>query len=126
MRYHWTILILLTLILCISCVTTKQEPILVDTSEMSDDLMRASQEGNTAEVRAFLDAGTEVNATDDDGFTALMWASAAGTLEVIRLLIEEGANVNAQSNDGETVLVVALQEGHTEIVELLKKAGAKE
>ena len=91
MRYNWMILILSTLIIDISCVTTEQEPILIDTSKISDDLLRAFQEGNTAEVRTLLDAGTEVNATDGDGFTALMFTSGYGHPEVAKLLIEAGA-----------------------------------
>jgi len=118
------ILILFTLILCISCARTEQEPILVDTSKMSDDLLRASREGNTAEVRSLLDAGAEVNATDDDGFTALIWALTAGSPEVVRLLIYSGADVNAQDNYGITALIAASQYGHTDISKLLIEGGA--
>lgn len=126
MRYNWMILILLTLILCISWVTTEQETILINTSKMSDDLLRASREGNTAEVRTLLDAGAEVNAANDDGFTALMAASVKGHTDIAKLIIKAGADVNAQTNDRFTALMYASQYGHTEIVELLKKAGARE
>ena len=98
MRHNWTILILLTLILCISCITTEQEPILMDTSEMSDDLLRASREGNTDKVQTLLDAGIEVNAAADDGITALTNASAEGHSEVAYLLIEAGVTSQIDLN----------------------------
>jgi ankyrin repeat protein len=119
MRYSWIVLILLTLFTTVLCFAT-------DNSKINEDLRRAAQSGNTAEVRSLLDAGAEVNATDDDGFTALLLASTWGHPEVVHLLIKAGADVNAQDKDGATELMHASQAGHTEIVELLKRAGAKE
>jgi ankyrin repeat protein len=119
MRYSWIVLILLTLFTTVLCFAT-------DNSKINEDLRRAAQSGNTAEVRSLLDAGIEVNATDNVGYTALMWASGMGHPEVAKLLIETGADINAQNNNGRTALMHASQAGHTEIVELLKRAGAKE
>jgi len=111
MRHNWTILILLTLILCISCVTTDDKPTTIDSSKINADLRRAAESGNIDEVRTLLDAGAELNATDDEGFTALMYASWIGHSEVAKLLIEAGVDVNAQAKEGGTALMIASEVG---------------
>jgi ankyrin repeat protein len=84
-----------------------------------------------------IDEGVDVNAHDDEGFTALMYASGEVgwyrrnvnpevVQEIVNLLIEEGADVNAQGVRGETALDLANLSGHKEVAELLKEAGAKE
>lgn len=52
MRWEWMILIIVTVITSISCVTTEQEQIYTDSSEVSDDLLRTAREGKVADVRA--------------------------------------------------------------------------
>lgn len=46
-------------------------------------------------VKLFIDAGINVNANVENGYTALMYAAEKGYLEIAKLLIEKGANVNA-------------------------------
>lgn len=38
--------------------------------------------------------------SDNEGFTALLWAAEQGKLEVAKLLLEAGAKVNVQSERG--------------------------
>lgn len=45
--------------------------------------------------------GADVNASDDNGKTPLIWA-ASNSLESSKLLISNGADVNAKANDGMT------------------------
>ena len=81
--------------------------------------------GDYAEVKRLIEAGADVSAQANNGYTALMFASQEGHQDVVKLLIDEKADVNAQANNGSTVLMIASKEGHTEIVKLLMEAGAK-
>jgi ankyrin repeat protein len=51
--------------------------------------------GRTAEVRALLAAGADVNALDDQGMTPLMVAASQGEMAIARVLLASGASVNA-------------------------------
>ncbi|MFB3040345.1 MAG: FG-GAP-like repeat-containing protein [Candidatus Poribacteria bacterium] len=72
------------------------------------------------------DTGTNVDAKDVRGQTALMVAALNGRVKAVELLIENGADVNATNAKGQTALTLAASKGHTAIVRLLKNAGAKE
>ena len=65
----------------------------------------------------FIDAGTDVNAKDKDGQTALMYAAKCGlwgsglcNVDIARMLIDAGADVNALDNEGRTALEIAWNE----------------
>ena len=63
-------------------------------------LIQAASDGNYEKVELLLDAGANVDATDDKGFTALSIAANAEppNLDILKLLIASGANVNAIDN----------------------------
>jgi ankyrin repeat protein len=56
--------------------------------------LKAAREGDLATVRAQLDAGQDVNATELDGYTALMFAVVGQHDEVALLLLDRGADPN--------------------------------
>jgi len=73
-------------------------------------------------VKEYLDAGTDVNATNHLGWTPLQVAAQEGLNEIAELLIATGADVNAKRGDtGWTLLHYAVTK---EIAELLITAGA--
>lgn len=86
-------------------------------------VLRAARSGD-AELKAVLSRGININATDDDGETALMEAADSRNASAVRVLINNGANVNAADEDGETALMIAADEGNVEAVRLLIEAGA--
>lgn len=60
-------------------------------------------------TRTLLEAGANVNARADDGWTPLMFALAdGGNTEAVRLLLAAGADVNLAAGDGTTALMVAV------------------
>lgn len=55
-------------------------------------------------TQMMLDFGSNVNAKDDNGFTALMHACLSGNQTAIRCLIEHGSDVNQRNDFGQTAL----------------------
>ena len=89
-----------------------------------DNLIRkAVRDGNIEAVKQYLDAGTDVNAKEENGVTPLHQAAFYGQKEVVELLIAKGADVNAKEGDGWTPLHFAAEGGHNETAELLIAAG---
>lgn len=71
-------------------------------------------------VKHLIDNGADVNAVDNEGWTALTYASGNGHTALVRMLLDSGA-VNAVDIDGWTALTYASLYGHTAIVKLLKE-----
>jgi len=69
-------------------------------------LMYVAQKGNATWVKKLLDAGSEINAIDNDRNTALNHAAKMGKLQVVKLLVERGASIKAPLN-GESPLQLA-------------------
>ena len=66
----------------------------------------------------------DINATDEDGYTALHFAAKKGYRECVDLLILSGADVNTRSLNGDTPLHAAVEGGHAYCVKLLILSGA--
>jgi ankyrin repeat protein len=92
------------------------------------DLLRI---GESEAALAVIRRGTDVNARDARGFTALMWASAAGDAAVVRALLEAGARVNdlrrlevRSPRAPRAALQLAIANGHAAAFDLLVRSGA--
>jgi len=81
-------------------------------------LWQAALRGNVSTVRALLDAGSDIHASDD---FALATAAKYGQTETVRLLLDRGANFHAQND---WALRVAANAGHLATVRELLNAGA--
>ena len=73
----------------------------------SHDLLVAIRNGDYQQAQTLLRSGSDVNAADQDGTTALMHAVIESDARMMRLLIENGANVNAKNALDSTALMYA-------------------
>ena len=96
---------------------------------MSYPLHAAAQSGDTEEVHRLIKAGTDMNATDAEGNTALHLAANNGHLEVVQALLAGGADANAQDAQGWTPIFKAVYNhemdcGFAPVAQALVEAGA--
>jgi ankyrin repeat protein len=87
-------------------------------------LASAAREADVTEVRKLIAAGSDVNAPEADGSTALLWAAHQGSPEIVSLLLEAGADPNAANSFGVTPLLEASRYGDAATVEALLEGGA--
>ena len=66
----------------------------------------------------------DIDESDSDRRTALIWASEYGHKEVVETLLQHGADVNAQGGICGNALQAASQNGHEKMVQLLLQWGA--
>jgi len=71
-------------------------------------LMRAAKGGNEWELKLLLDSGADVNLTDNDGWTALMYAVRYNEgLECVEALLNAGADITVKNKYGSSAIVLA-------------------
>ena len=84
----------------------------------------AIKRGDVQRVRELLDCGTDVNARNRHGQTALMLAAHAGHHQLVEALIAHRADLNITAKYGLSALMLALVAGHARVALLLAGAGA--
>ncbi|MDC0358633.1 ankyrin repeat domain-containing protein, partial [Oligoflexia bacterium] len=84
----------------------------------------AAQNGDVQTVEKELREGVDVNAPDEDGYTALHWACQEGYLQVVEPLLKMKADVTIRDVDGYHALEIAATKGHYEIAKTLIDNGA--
>lgn len=82
-------------------------------------VMLTAQTGNIANTKFLIARGTDVNAADLRGFTALHRAAERGHVEMARLLLNHGARPEVIA-EGSSPLALAELRRHVEVANLLK------
>ena len=75
-------------------------------------------------VQLLVQAGADVNATNDFGFTALIAAAAFSNFHCLKAILEAGADVNFTTHFGDTALICAAGCNTLACIQVLLKAGA--
>lgn len=87
-------------------------------------LVEAARRNDTQSIQSLLKQRINVNQTQPEGATALMWAAHHDNAETADLLINAGADVNAANDYGVAPLSIACGNGSSAMVGLLLKAKA--
>ncbi|MCL4219359.1 MAG: ankyrin repeat domain-containing protein, partial [Candidatus Hydrogenedentes bacterium] len=76
-------------------------------------------------VKAALENGADINATDGYGLTALHWAGINGCLDLAKLLVNRGANVNPREEGITDMTPFALAKwlGYEEVAAYIEDCG---
>ena len=84
-------------------------------------LINYAKNGDLDGVQIYLDKGVNINAKDNNDWTALHWAALEDYKKIVELLIDNGAQINATDSLGDTPLDFA----KGEIKKLLRLRGGK-
>jgi uncharacterized protein len=88
-------------------------------------LHRAARLGSVESCELLLTrAGVQLQARDENSWTALMHAAHFGREDNVQLLLQHGADINAVDSLGTTPLITACGQQHVEVVACLLEAGA--
>lgn len=64
-----------------------------------------------------------VEGTDNNGRTPMMWAATIGSLELVELLLSYNSNIHVLNSRRRAALHFAAQNGHADVASLLLKSG---
>jgi len=75
---------------------------LVELLHRNEMLLEGARYRDLEIVKEALDLKAQVDAKDDDNWTALMWSAINGDFDILVYLVSEGANVNVRDENGKT------------------------
>jgi ankyrin repeat protein len=90
----------------------------------SANVATAARNADIDEVRKLIAAGSDVNAPESDGTSALLWAAHQGDPALVDLLLDAGADPNVANNFGVTPLLEASRYGDAATIKALLDGGA--
>src|SRR5438874_10199691 len=91
---------------------------------MTREWESAVHRGSIDELQRLLNSGSDIDACDGHGQTALMLAAAEGSGALVAWLVERGAALNHTAKYGLSALMLAVVGGHVDVVRRLASAGA--
>ncbi|MGG4103452.1 ankyrin repeat domain-containing protein [Paenibacillus lautus] len=95
-----------------------------EVQNMDHELIEYAEQGNTEQVRQLLQSGANINATDEQGRTAVMAATYHNHVGTVEALIQAGADINIRDHQLNNVFLYAGAEGMMEILRLAIEADA--
>lgn len=112
MRYLCHLFAVFTLVVCI-------EP-----ANAHGNLADVVAAGNRNHALEMLAEGTDVNAVQSDGSSALLYAVYQGDLELVTALVQAGADVNHRNEYGASTMGEAAMNGNVDVLRVLLENGA--
>jgi hypothetical protein len=92
----------------------------------AEPIVEAAKKGNFQSVKDILETDpSKIDATDEDGYTALHWAYMRAHWDIADYLIEKGADLNVVGGDGGTQINWAVHHDNVDAVKTLIDSGAK-
>lgn len=91
---------------------------------MDRQLIESAEQGNTEQVRQLLQAGANIDATDEQGRTAVMAATYRNHVDTVDALIQAGADIDIRDHQLNNVFLYAGAEGMLDILRLAIDADA--
>ena len=87
--------------------------------------MRDKEYRDMRTLRSLIEeAGADIHAISNDGFTPVSLAAQIGAIEALDLLLEHGADASTQDDDGLSLLMIAVNKKQNEMAEHLLQLGA--
>jgi ankyrin repeat protein len=93
-------------------------------AQLNEQLLSSAYEGKIDVVEKLLNQGVSVNATNENGSSALMLAAFNGYTEICELLLNNGAQVNLLDSNNRTALIYAASGPFSATVKLLLQNNA--
>jgi uncharacterized protein len=91
---------------------------------LAHTLFQAAREGDSALLRAYLEAGAPATLTNAAGDSLLMLAAYHGHADTVQLILKHGAEADTANDRGQTPLAGAAFKGYTDVARVLLDAGA--
>jgi len=94
--------------------------------QTNEDLMllQAAYEGNESKLLEALINKANIDASTENGVTALVYAAQRGYTDIVKILVFNGANINHCTNDSVSPLLAAAMFNYLDIVKYLASKGA--
>lgn len=96
-----------------------------DENKENTDRRTKADEKRLPIIEVLVTAGADVNAKDNDGWTALIWASWSGMPKVTEKLLDLKADITVVDRKGNSALTMAAMRGNLDVVKILIAKGAK-
>jgi ankyrin repeat protein len=91
------------------------------------ELLPITTEGHLKTAEYLIQNGSDINAMNNDGNTALMLSAGLNKKNLSLFLLSKGADANARNKQGSSALIIASSKGYSELVcPLIRKGADKE
>lgn len=85
-----------------------------------NQLIEAAKNGDMVNAQSAISNGANIDAKDNNSYTALMYAASYGKTGIAEWLVTRGANVNIKDNRNWTAKTHAADNGNTVLVKFLE------
>lgn len=117
----------LLLLLMTACVQTDPDgnkETILGGDRMTTDLLEAANAEDVEKVKELIEQQVDLDATDEEGRTALMIATYNNDVHTVKALLDAGADVDIQDEMQNNCFLYAGAEGYIDILRLANDAGA--